>query len=161
MGLQFFADRPAALRELLRVLVPDGRLAANVPGPAPRMMAVLEEVLRKRLSPEAAGFVAAVFSLYEPRELEALASGAGFRDVAVERRHHTLRLPEPATFLWQYVSSTPLAAATAQHGESQRAAIEHDVDSGWVPFATDGGSVIDVEVSILTGRRPRADRYAG
>ena len=44
-GLQYFPDRPAALREMTRVLVRGGRLALNVWGALdrqPGMLAIVE-----------------------------------------------------------------------------------------------------------------------
>jgi len=68
MGLQFFPDKPTALREIRRVLAPGGRLLLNVPGPTPPIFAILEEALANHLGPEPAAFVQAVFSLHEPAE---------------------------------------------------------------------------------------------
>jgi SAM-dependent methyltransferase len=51
LGLQFFADRPAALREMHRVLVPEGRLALMVwrgIGESPGFQA-LAEILEKNI----------------------------------------------------------------------------------------------------------------
>ena len=80
----------------------------------------------------------AVFSLYEPQELEKLMSSAGFRDVEVRSKTLSITLPEPAEFLWQYVHSTPLAAAVAQIDDVGRAALERDVVAAWRSFVEDG-----------------------
>ena len=65
MGLQFFADRGAAVGELFRVLAPGGRLVANVPGPMPPVFRVLQRGIRDHVSPEVAEFMSVVFSLDE------------------------------------------------------------------------------------------------
>ena len=65
LGLPFFPERAAALREMRRVLVPGGRIAFNVPGPAPRVFTVLEEALARHAGDEAAAFVRLVFSLHD------------------------------------------------------------------------------------------------
>jgi ubiquinone/menaquinone biosynthesis C-methylase UbiE len=101
LGLQFVADKTSALREMRRVLAPEGRLAIATVGPTPPLFAILEQALARHVKPEAAAFVRAVFSLYEPQELEKLTSSAGFRDAEVRSKTLTLTLPEPSEFLWQ------------------------------------------------------------
>ena len=111
MGLQFFADRQGALREMRRVLAPGGRVVLNVPGPTPPPFAVLEQAVARYIDPAAGRFVATVFSLHDPDEVEQLLSDAGFADVLARAQRTTLRLPPPEEFLWQYLHSTPLAGA--------------------------------------------------
>src|SRR5690606_37484122 len=110
MGLQFFADREGALRQMRRVLVPGGRLLANLPGPMPPPLEEMADALARHVSREAASFLHAVFSLHDAGEIRALAEGAGFDEVAVRSETVKLALPSPAAFLWQYTYSTPMAA---------------------------------------------------
>ena len=77
----------------------------------------------------------------------------GFRDVEVRSKALTLTLPGPAEFLWQYVHSTPLAAAVAQIDDVGRAALERDVVAGWPSFVKDGTLVDDVNVVLTTARK--------
>jgi SAM-dependent methyltransferase len=86
LGMQFVPDKASALREMRRVLAPDGQLAIAAVGPTPPLFAILEQALARHVKPEAAAFMRAVFSLHEPQELETLTSGAGFRHVQVRRR---------------------------------------------------------------------------
>jgi ubiquinone/menaquinone biosynthesis C-methylase UbiE len=73
-GLQFFADRLAALREMARVLVPGGRLALNVWRALPHNpgAAAMAEALERHVSPEAAAVRRAPFALGEAEEVRAL-----------------------------------------------------------------------------------------
>src|SRR3546814_7118652 len=103
LGLQFMPDRQAALREMRRVLVDGGRLAFNVPGPMPRIFAVMGEAIARHVGVQAAGFVGQVFSLHDAEEIRSLVGDAGFHDVAVHVDTRELRLPAPEAFLWQYV----------------------------------------------------------
>jgi len=150
LGLQFVPDKASALREMRRVLAPDGRLAIATVGPTPRLFAILEQALERYVKPEVAAFIRVVFSLHEPQPLEKLTGGAGFRDVEVRSKALTLTLPGPAEFLWQYVHSTPLAATFAQIDDVGRAALERDVVTGWRSFVKDGALADDVNVVLTT-----------
>jgi ubiquinone/menaquinone biosynthesis C-methylase UbiE len=149
MGLQFFSDREAGLREFHRVLVPGGRLVANVPGPTPPPLEVLADGLARHIGPESAAFVHAVFSLHDPDALRNLAIQAGFEDVDVRSAVTSLKLPAPAEFLWQYVWSTPLAAAVAQADEERRAALEHEFSEKCRAFASTGTLAGGVNMTTL------------
>jgi ubiquinone/menaquinone biosynthesis C-methylase UbiE len=154
LGLQFVPDKSAALREIWRVLVPDGHLAIGTVGPTPPLFAILEQALARHVRPEVAAFVGAVFSLHEPQELEKLTSGARFRDVDVRSKPLTFTFPGPAEFLWQYVHSTPLAAAVAAIEDIGRTALEGDVVAASRSFVKDDGTIADdVNVVLTTARK--------
>ena len=94
LGLQFFADRAAALREMRRVLGAEGRLALMVwrginesPG-----FAVLAEALQRHVG-QAAAIMRAPFGLPDADELAALVRAAGFQNVAIHQRSGTVRFP--------------------------------------------------------------------
>jgi hypothetical protein len=116
------------------------------------MFAILEHALARHVKPEAAGFVRAVFSLHDSKELEALADGAGFRDIEVRSEARTVSLPGPADFLWGYVHSTPLAAAVAQIDEAGHAGLEGDVVAGLRSFVKDGALIFDAKIVLTTAR---------
>ena len=152
LGLQFVPDKIAALREMRRVLAPGGRAYVSVPTPT-RFFDVLDSALDRLGLPAAAAFVRLVFSVNDPRELERLLATAGFGDADVTVNTKRLRLPSPKEFLWQYVESTPLAAAIAQLDETHRATFERDVVTRWQDWLEDGG--ITYEQSVLVGSARR------
>ncbi|HEY5866977.1 MAG TPA: methyltransferase domain-containing protein [Candidatus Tectomicrobia bacterium] len=77
-GLQYFPDRPAALQEMCRVLVPGGRLALGVwRGLAHQpFYTALAEALERSVGPEAATSLRAAFCLADADELRTLIAGA-------------------------------------------------------------------------------------
>ena len=152
-GLQFFADRPAALRQISRALVPGGRLLINVPGPTPPIFAVLDAALARQLGPEAAAFVQTVFSLHDPSELRDLLVAAGFASVDAWSTEKRLLLPPPSDFLWQYLHSTPLAGPAAAMDDERRAELEREVVAGWQPFVEDGALVLRQPVTLATAQK--------
>lgn len=147
MGLQFFDDRALALEESRRVLSPGGRLVVSVPGPTPVLFELFAASLARHVAPELSGFVHAVFSLYDERQLQTLLKGAGFERVSTTVTARTLHLPPPVEFLWQYVHSTPLVASLATASDQQRAAVEHEVVDAWQAFTREGALVLDVSMT--------------
>ena len=68
LGLQFFADRAAALREMRRILGPEGRLALMVwrgIGESPGFSA-MAEILERNIGQAAAAIMRAPFGLLMP-----------------------------------------------------------------------------------------------
>jgi SAM-dependent methyltransferase len=154
-ALQFFHDRLTALREMRRVLVPGGRLALLVNGrieESPPLLA-LHEILERRLSPAAAAFLDAVFSLRTPDELTDLIMGAGFDGVTIKIASKTMLVAPPGEFLWQYVGSTPLASLTAQLDDASRLALADEFASRCERYVNDDGLALLVELQLATAWR--------
>jgi ubiquinone/menaquinone biosynthesis C-methylase UbiE len=153
MGLQFLADKRAALSEMWRVLAPGGRLILNVPGPAPELFDIMGKAFARHIGADAAGFVYHVFSLHEPAELQKLVEDAGFHEVSVQANTRSLPLPAPAEFLWQYVNSTPLAGVLGQVDDAVRGSMRREILSEWQEFVKDGTFVLQVRMVVATARR--------
>lgn len=153
MGLQFFGNKLAALREMHRVLAPGGRAHLNLPGPTPRLFAIMREGIAHHLGQEGATFMDLVFSLHDGGELRDLMESSGFREVTIDAAKKPLVVPPPREFLWQYIHSTPLAPAAMAADERSRDALERQVCPEWQPFVADGRIRFEVRMTTVTGRK--------
>lgn len=153
MGLQFMPNKPAALREMRRVLDRGGRAYVTVPGPKPSLLGILTEALARHISPQAAAFGDVVFSLHDVADMTKLMRDAGFHEIDVQAKPKSLRLPAPADFLWQYVYSTPLVEPVSQASAEQRAALEQEVCSRWQNLVTDGGLPLEIDMTTAAARK--------
>ena len=73
---------------------------------------------------------------------------AGFRRFDARAHSRTLQLPSPEEFLWQYVSSTPLATAVADLDDHARTAVAQDVVASWQPFTRQGRLLLELGFSV-------------
>jgi SAM-dependent methyltransferase len=152
LGLQFVADKPAALREMHRVLGPGGRAFVSTPTPS-RFFDVLDDVFARHVGEGAAAFVRMVFSLNDPAGIEELFRSAGFSEVKTHTHTKALQLPSGREFLWQYVHCTPLAGLLSQLTSEQTAALERDVARGWQPWANNEGMAYEQGMIVTTARK--------
>jgi ubiquinone/menaquinone biosynthesis C-methylase UbiE len=152
LGLQFVADKVAAVREMRRVLVPGGRVFVSTPPPNP-FFDVLDAALARHVGSEAAGFVRMVFSLQDPVTIERLFRDAGFENVSVRTHTKSLRLPAARDFLWQYVHCTPLTAMLSKLDAARRAAFEDEVVERWASWSDENGMTYEQGMHVANARR--------
>ena len=153
-GLQFFPERPAALREMHRVLVPGGRLGLATWRPMQHApgFAALAEALGRHVGPEAAALMQAPFSLGDAEELRALVGGAGFREVEIRPAAKTLRFPSVDEFVQRYVAGSPLAGPVGRADDRARAALLGEVRDQLRAHLSPDGLAFPIENHLTVAR---------
>jgi ubiquinone/menaquinone biosynthesis C-methylase UbiE len=156
LGLQFFPDRPQALREMRRVLVPGGRVLLSVFGPLAHNPApqALADALERHLGPHASAIKRAEHDLDDPTALDELVAGAGFSDVAIETTTQQIRFPSPREYVRIQLAATPLAALMQEMPRELQAvlaeAVIADVSRALRSYSGDGGLTFPQECHILS-----------
>lgn len=157
LGLQFFPDQPAALQEIRRVLIPNGRLALNVFGPIEHNPAThaLADALDRRMYLGASAAKRTEHILADTRKLDALITAAGFRNVEIRTASKIVRFPSPTDYVRIQLAATPLATLIAQYDAARRerliAALIEDLSAALAPYVGDEGLAFPQEVhSVVT-----------
>jgi SAM-dependent methyltransferase len=156
LGLQFFPDRPQALREMRRVLVPGGRMLVSVFGPLAHNPApqALADALERHLGPHASAIKRAEHDLDDPAALHDLVAGAGFAEVSSETTTQQIRFPSPREYVRIQLAATPLAALMQKMPSEQQAvlaeAVIADVSGALRSYSGDGGLTFPQECHILS-----------
>jgi ubiquinone/menaquinone biosynthesis C-methylase UbiE len=154
LGLQFFPDPALALREFRRVLRIGGFAAVCVistPDRAP-MWGILADVL-SRFLPDRRNILDLSFALADPKRLEDLLAGAGFRDIRVEREKREGIITGFDDY-WD-----PIEAGTGSQpqlylslSEADRRSVREEVRTRLSRFESDGGLRMSAEMLIASGR---------
>src|SRR5215211_2671830 len=154
LGLQFFADRPAALREMRRVLSTKGRLAVMVwcgieesPG-----FEAFAQILERNVSPAAVTIMRAPFGLPDADELSRLVAAAGFRDIIVQRRVGAVEFPSVERFVLNYVAGSPLASHVSQASDVVRENLTADSKLALDKYIGDRGLSFPIAAHLLTAK---------
>lgn len=109
-GLQFFPDRALVVREMRRLLAPQGRVVVIVLQALARhpvFEALMQSVARHLSVPISAVMIP--FALHDADELQTLFSAAGFNRVDVIPESTTVRFPESERFVPLAVTSSAAA----------------------------------------------------
>jgi SAM-dependent methyltransferase len=158
MGLMFTPEPSLAFAEILRVLRPDGRLGAltwsgieHNPWMTCVGMAAMATGLVSGGPPVGPG---GIFSLGDPAELEALAKGAGFVDVAVDAIAVTFRADTVDAHVDRVSSlAGPLASVLQAASPDQLAALRATAATLAAPYVTADGLEIPGRALLVSGRR--------
>jgi hypothetical protein len=153
-GFSSLPDRHGALREMSRLLVPDGRVVVMVWRTIDRSpgFAVLAEALGRTIGAEAESLVCAPFQLGDAGELTTLLRAAGFRDVAVRAELGETRFATVATFVESYVGGSPLAAIVSAAPGTAREELVREVERGLGAFVERGSPCFPMEAHLALGR---------
>jgi SAM-dependent methyltransferase len=152
MALMFFPDRPAALREMGRVVKADGTVVVMVPSglgaqPAYRP---LVELAARHAGPEAVAMLSAYWACGDLEDLIGTARAAGLEVLSTRTRLGTARFDSIDEFVSVEVESTPVRQRLT---DREYDALRREANDVLEEFTTaDGTAAIPIEGHLLAAR---------
>ena len=150
-GLQFFPDRPAALREMRRVLKPGGRAAIAVWTELERnqIFAAFHAALRDGAPAALAELIVAPFSWPSGAALKSAAEDAGFRDVRLSTPALPMVLEGGVEQAVQSFAATPVSPGVAELAQDIQHALFARMRDEMARLLTDGKVVGAMTSNII------------
>lgn len=155
-GLQFFPDKPRALREMRRVLSSGGMAAISTWRPAdPGSLynLALAEVLEKYADATAARLSLVPFTLGDPSTLRRLAGDAGFEAVEVDTAVFVRRVELTQKWLLEDTAGLPYSDAVARMSPAGLEEMTRELESKLKPYRDGDAFGVPMETHILIVNR--------
>jgi ubiquinone/menaquinone biosynthesis C-methylase UbiE len=166
-GLQFFPDQELALREIKRVLQPDGRIALTVWSEANDLFKALAESFRRHVSDEVAERSLAPFNSPGADALSSLVSGQGFSDVSARVLTVERVLNDPENTIPKEIMGNPIGLAVLERGDAVMRRIVYEVIEALSGYRRGLCFVFPTHTHLIEGKvvstqpRPRPDIAEG
>lgn len=155
-GLQFVPDKPAAVREMHRVLNPGGRAGVSVWRGLDHqpVFAALDDAIDRHLGYSAGD----PFSLGDAGELRSLFDDAGFDDTHLEAVSRNVHFPSAEGFVRIIVMSAAavipeFAELDDETKDSMIGTVGTDVEGRLQPYRDNGGLTFPMESHIVVAKR--------
>jgi len=153
-GLQFFPDRIGALREMRRVLKPDGRVGIAVWVEIERnpLYAAYHAALRATVPTQLADLITAPFSWPSGSSLKSAAAEAGFRGIHLLTRSLPMVLEAGVEQAVQTFAGTPVAPGVAELPREVQNTLFARMRQELTKLVKDGRVVADWTSNIIVGQ---------
>ncbi len=150
-GLQFFPDRPGALREMRRVLKPNGRAAIAVWAQIERnqIFAAYHAALRATVPAELASLMMAPFSWPSGSALKDAAEEAGFREIRLLTPTLPMVLEGGLDQAIRAFSATPVSPSVAVLPPDVQEAFSAQMRREMAPLESDGKVIGEMTSNII------------
>lgn len=154
-GLQFVPDQAAALKELRRVLVSDGRLALSVWRPLRYLPTWLHlaDAYERNGCPDVAAFFRRAVPDLSYDDLRAVVANAGFADVHVHIDIGQVRFGSVPELVRQWTAAIPLRETLDSLSEQAYEALVQDFRSAIRDYTDDTGVVGPAEALVARAHR--------
>lgn len=152
LGLQFFADKPKALKNMFRVLDKGGRLVLLVWRPIQYSpgFAALARALGRQIGGEAEKMMHVPFSLGDREELRSLLRGAGFENVVIQIAVGPVRFSSSEDLVKSYVAATSLSGQVTKATAQAQALLVKDFSEAMEHYTDDEGLTFPIEGHLAT-----------
>jgi ubiquinone/menaquinone biosynthesis C-methylase UbiE len=154
-GLQYFPNPESALKEMRRVLAPDGRVVISVWRPIgySPFYSTLHQVLEKYVNADAAKTLASAYKLGDIDSLKSLVKGAGLTDIRTRLVIKQMRCPSLTEFFYGGMTASPFAEAIMALDDSVRTEMLQTIESSISHYIDDDGLAAPMESHVLTARK--------
>jgi ubiquinone/menaquinone biosynthesis C-methylase UbiE len=154
-AMQFFPEPQQVLKEMQRVLKPDGILSLNIlrsiqHNPAYKILA---DELEKHAGETAGTMMRSPFPDWDQKTIRNMVTDAGFSDIQILLEIISMRYPSPEEFLRREAASSPLAGEIKEMDPNTRSGMIEDLNRSLVAYTDDRGIVFPMETLMILANK--------